>query len=570
ARLAASALGAERVDEALLALLARTCEGNPLYVEELCAYLEERGRIELEDGQARLVSDDAPRLPEGLAALLASRIDALDPASKGALQVAAVIGTEVPLDLLTEVIGVDDATPLVEDLGAHSLLRPAEGGQVWGFPSELVRQAALRSVLGVQLRDYHRLVAAALERRVGREGAEWSDEELAEHCGRAGRAVDGARYAYTAAVRLERSRELESARRWYKRGLHWLEQASDDPATYEARIQGEALLRLRLGAVTLQLGEPRAGHAALRLALEVCEEAGLPWLEVRCHLELGRHHLGEGEAALARAHLGQARALARWEEDPALDAELAEAEARLAELEGTPEEARDAWSRALACAPDAPARTRCLLGQAMAMLRAGRVEEAEASLTRAHEEARSAADRLAEGEVLSQWGVLHLWRDEPEEAVRALRRALQLRLETGDRHGIVVDHHAIGDVHLLRGDLVRAALAFRRSRERAEAIGWRRGVVLNEVFLAFLEDPAPGSGRLERLEAATEDARRHGMPEVALSGEWLSGRLLAEAGRVEEARGRLTGARTRAERQRLAPLTRAIGHSLAELPDAHA
>ena len=352
-RLVASVLEAETVDAALDELLATTCEGNPLYLAELARWLEDSERVQVVDGQARLAHGDGLRdLPDGLAGLMAARIDALGRAAKGALQLAAVIGPTFEADLLSDVIGLDDIGPLLEELDAAGLVEAGPERGTWAFRSTYVRQAALRGILGVQRRDLHRLVAGALERRLPTAGDAWHGV-LALHCGEGGRFLDAARYAFADGRRHEASQALEPARRAYSQGLAWIGQAPHDPETWDAQTQGSILLRLRLGVVQRLLGQGRAARRTLALALDEADEAGMPWLEVRLHLELGRTHLDTPDLVRARAHLSQAAALARLESDDELVREVLEARAELAHEAGTPEEAIELWTEALGAADHA-------------------------------------------------------------------------------------------------------------------------------------------------------------------------------------------------------------------------
>ena len=566
ARLLATALHTTEVHPDLVALAQRTCEGNPLYLQELANYLRERDLIRVEGHTVRLQGQMEPELPATLAGILGARIDALDPASKGALQLAAVIGPSFSVSLLGEVIGLDDPVPIVNDLAGHGLIRRTDVGDTWAFASDFVRQAALHGILGVQKRDYHRWIAAALERRVGEGGDEWA-EVLSEHCGLGGRQLDGARYAHASGKRHEKAQEFEAARRCYARGLQWIRDAEQTPDTYDARVQGEALLEQRLGTVCLLLGDTRRGVRSLQASLDLAEDHALPWLEVRSHLELGRHYLSQGVLARARAHFGQAHTLARLENDRTVEVEVLEARAQLAHASGTPDQAVDLWQEALARAVDDKQRAACLLGLASVHTRTDGFEAAGTLLQQALELAQGDDDRILEGRILNQLGLLHMWCDEPDDAVQTFRRALQVREDVGFQQGVVVDHHHIGDVHFMRGDHTRAYVSYQRSRDLAEEMGWQRGVALNDVYLGYLhglrEDARQGA---ERIEAATEMARRLGDGEVVVSGQWLRGRLLTQRGRVEEGTALVEAALQEARTRRFDPLVHAITRSLQAPP----
>ena len=104
-------IDAEEIEPEVTELLLRTCEGNPLYLEQMIKHLLHENKITVEDGIASLQKKRIKtNLPNSLAALIAARIDALDPASKGALQLASAIGHTFSAKLLGEAMGVDHET----------------------------------------------------------------------------------------------------------------------------------------------------------------------------------------------------------------------------------------------------------------------------------------------------------------------------------------------------------------------------------------------------------------------------------------------------------------------------
>lgn len=564
-RLITSLLGAETVDQPLVARVVRTCEGNPLYVKELLTWLLEQGQVTVEEGHASLTEPAAdPRLPTSLAALIGARLDALGPGSKGAIQLAAVIGLEFEEGLLAAAIGLDDPSPLLDELSAHGLVTRQRTNR-WAFASELIHRAALHGILANQRRDYHRMIALAIE-AVHHDALEPWHEALATHCAEGGRPIDAARHAFQAGRAHEDRHELDRARALYRRGVEVLGQADRTPDTWDARVQGEATLNVHLGKVCLALGDRDAGQRALQLALDTASDAGLPWIEVQAHVELGRCYLESGRHDLAGAHLGQARALLRIEPDPGLEQLALEASAGLAFETGRNDEAERLWNDALAHAADDPvARARCEIGLANRYLRVGRHDEATRLLSRALEAARSVGDRILEGRVLNNLGLLHSWAGRHEEALASYRRALEVREGIGYVRGVVINHHNVGDTHFQLGDLARAFVAFQRSQELADEMGWPRGVVLNEVYLAYIH-ATQGTSGVEGILEATERARALGDAEITTAGSWLAGRFLAEQGRDAEARAQLQQALADARRWELAPMVAMIQRTAESLP----
>src|SRR5690606_24213819 len=112
----------------------------------------------------------------------------------------------------------------------------------------------------------------------------------ARHCFEGGRYLDAARHAYAAGEAHEARQFLDGARAAYQLGIEAIRRAPKDPDQWDALVQGDAMLHFRLGVVSMLLGDTPGGEHALQLALDIAGDAGLPWIEVRAHLELGRSY----------------------------------------------------------------------------------------------------------------------------------------------------------------------------------------------------------------------------------------------------------------------------------------
>src|SRR5262249_39613323 len=124
--------------------------GNPLFVEEIVRSLVERGALTGERGAyapAGPVEDVA--LPETVQAVLASRIDRLSPGDKEVLQAAAVIGRDVPTELLRAVVDLPapELTASLDRLAAAELLGPSERPGEPAFRHPLTHEVAYRTQL---------------------------------------------------------------------------------------------------------------------------------------------------------------------------------------------------------------------------------------------------------------------------------------------------------------------------------------------------------------------------------------------------------------------------------------
>jgi serine/threonine protein kinase/tetratricopeptide (TPR) repeat protein len=528
-RLIRNLMGADLIEKDVSDLLEHTCEGNPLYITTMVNYLLQGDHVSVVDHRASLNTrvEDID-LPHSMAGLISARIDALDPAAKGVLQLAAVIGPTFSVPLLAQAAGIEDLTPLIAELAHCGLIHKSgrEQHSEWSFSSAFVRESSLRGTLGVQRRDYHRLIASSIETLYGDRLEDWH-EALIEHCFQGRRPLDAVRHAYAAGERFANAQYLERAKHCYALGIWCVERTPEDPDSFDVRTQAEATLYLRLGMTNLLLGDHIEGESQLQIALELASEQGLPWIAIPAHLNLGESYLKRHKYRIASAHIQQVRSLLRYEDDEDLKLQAINSAALLAYEEGRNDAAEDLWTEALGMCAERPAHAAmCRLGLANRFERAGEYDRSITLLLEALQEARVAGDRILEGRVLNNIGIHHSRREHYDEALYFYRTALEVREGIGYTKGVVINHHNIGDVHFCRGDYAKAAVAFERSRELAEQINDEACVLINQVYLGYI-DTVRGLPSLDKVVVSVERARSIGDGETLVIGQWLMAKWYA-------------------------------------------
>jgi len=204
--------------DALLAPLRTRIEaqarGNPLFVEEMIRSLVERGVLRGRRGAYELAAPiEEIALPDTVQAVLASRIDRLGDRDKDVLQAAAVIGREVPGDLLRAVVELPaaDLAGALERLSSAELLGPAEPAGEHAFRHPLTQEVAYRTQLVDRRRETHAAVARALLAIHGTEAGAHA-ALLAHHFDEAGERLEAARWHEHAGRRVARSDPQDGAR----------------------------------------------------------------------------------------------------------------------------------------------------------------------------------------------------------------------------------------------------------------------------------------------------------------------------------------------------------------------
>src|SRR5262249_46544423 len=129
------------VDPTLVSLVQDQTRGNPFFVHEMLRGLKDSGKLAFDGTEWRTAAADADLTPGSstLQGLIASRIDGLPADARRALCVASVIGQQVDMSVLTDVLTPEapgPVEPLVALLSRHHLVTADQA-----FPGSGVRFA---------------------------------------------------------------------------------------------------------------------------------------------------------------------------------------------------------------------------------------------------------------------------------------------------------------------------------------------------------------------------------------------------------------------------------------------
>jgi tetratricopeptide (TPR) repeat protein len=507
ARLLTAYLGAGRLPQADQDRLLATAQGNPFYLAELVALLQERGALTSAGTAWRLApgSLGGRLLSRDLAAVLAARIDALPAEARAVLRDAAVVGDGVPAAALVELRqdrSTRDGRPAalaaleleraVDELLHRRMLRRTRDG--YAFSTPLMREAAYAGVGKADLAERHALLArwaAAEYRLAGRLGpaAATAAAFVAEHAERATALADAV-------------------------GLR-----ADAPARSVGPLGVYALGRL--ARLALASGEPaqsaKYAERAAALAGGVLEP-GDRLVHARALLQTGR--VGD---ALAYAE----KICADAADDAAVRAGALLLAGRAYRLLGDPVRACTTLEEALAAAtaagrPEERAEAMRRLG--MADYLSGRLAEAGSRFAAAYQVAVGAGDRRSQAWSLQNLAWVTTTRGDFTGADLALGRAARRFAELGDPVGRAWLRGTTAFVRLLAGRLAEARrlarvfLPFGERVGEAWAVGTLRAV---EAFAA---------AELGELAEADREARRAYRDFAAADDRWGRGLSLVVRG----------------------------------------
>jgi DNA-binding NtrC family response regulator/tetratricopeptide (TPR) repeat protein len=503
--LASSILGHDPSVLQLTRHLIEWTEGNPLFLEESLQTLVETQALSGERGAYRLTQAWQPmQVPATVHMVLAARLDRLPGEAKRLLQIAAVIGKEVPFSLL-HAIAERPAEALRQGL-AH--LQRAEflyerslvPELVYTFKHALSHEVAYGSLLQDHRRILHAGIVSALETL--------SAERLAEQVERL------AHHALQGEV--------------WEKAVSYCRQAGEKARHRGAFREAVTYDEQALAALSHLPAHPDTGELAIEL-----------------HQRFGSLLSQVGEHARSLALLGEAEARARQRGDRArLGQVLARMVTRrliVGDVEGALAAGREALELAATLgAPTLQAHASYRLGQAYAGM--GDYRRA-AELLRGNVTAlaRSTPDDMrhwcfrSQAQLAPVLGSLGEFAEGRRHGEEALRLAIVDGHWQGDAP--ITARARLGSLYLAQGDLEAAIWMFEEGLALCRASGLR--VSLGGIAEGLGEAYAH-TGRLAEGLALLEEARRDDLRTGALGGHYVShlrqlSAVLLLAGRIDEA-----------------------------------
>jgi class 3 adenylate cyclase/tetratricopeptide (TPR) repeat protein len=182
--LVANLLGSGNVSADAKDRIIEAAGGNPFFVEEIVSMLIDEGLLVREDG-SWLATDDLSHvaLPPTISALLAARLDRLEPAERETIQLASVIGGTFSIDavqaLMTTTAIETDVGDLLGSLVRKELLRPERvadpTADLYRFRHILIRDAAYEAIPKQLRSDLHERFAGWLQAWAGTRVEEYEE-----------------------------------------------------------------------------------------------------------------------------------------------------------------------------------------------------------------------------------------------------------------------------------------------------------------------------------------------------------------------------------------------------------
>ncbi|MER7505957.1 BTAD domain-containing putative transcriptional regulator [Nonomuraea pusilla] len=244
-----------QADPALAEVLCERTGGNPFYLTELVRLLGSEHRLDV----ASL------GVPEGVREVIGRRVAGLPEQTRSLLRAAAVLGQDVPADVLERSTStpLGRLVPALEPAVATGLLHEVPDGFDYRFSHALVRDALYAELGRLDRATLHLRAGEALETFPGTEPS-----VLAHHFGmaaRVGGAAKAVEYAVRAARRSAAQHAYDEAAAFWGRAVAALGQ--DDPAR-------RCRLLVARGRALRAVGDVRGGHDALQEAIDLAASIG--------------------------------------------------------------------------------------------------------------------------------------------------------------------------------------------------------------------------------------------------------------------------------------------------------
>jgi tetratricopeptide (TPR) repeat protein len=469
-------------------------EGNPFFLEELARHVVDRG-----DGGGL---DD---IPDTVHAVLAARLDHLEPVARNVLLTAAVVGRSVPRSVLTAVAGLDESAiaAALRHLGTTEFLVENTFGPdaTYAFKHALIHDVAYATLPPDRRRELHGRVLDAMEDLFGDRLSEHR-ARLAHHAFRGERWAAAARYLRDAGVEAAAASASREAIVLFEQALVALSHLPQDPATLALGVD----VRVELRNALWTIAQLRRGLACLHEAEPLAAALGDRRRQARLSVHMATNCLVLGDNAGAGAAAHRTLALATELGHAGLTIDARQFLGFLYTSLGDYRRAAEYLEANLAALGGGGGRFEAYYAVhgrtwlVWALVELGRFDDADARAAEARTLAE--ASRQPHNLIASQWatGYIELGRGRPSEGVPALERAATLTAEWDIALWRRPCAALLGHAHALAGRL-DVALPLLES-----VLGADENNVALALWTAYLADACLRAGQLGRARKIADDA----------------------------------------------------------------
>lgn len=477
----ASGLLGQDVAEDLLRFIAEKADGNPLFIEEVTRALVERNFVIHQPARLQLASTAEVEFPSTVQGIIQARIDALGEPVKQTVQIAAVIGREFDLPLVTatsdtaaEVPGHIETLKRVELVQQTRLLPNLE----YRFKHAVIQGVAYRSLLGARRQALHGAIGRSME-HLGREAQAGI---LAHHYSLSDQREKAVRYALLAGDQAARLYANSEAAAHYDQALDLAKSLPASPELERAQIDA-ALKRAGVGTTREAL---EADERNLEEARVLADALGDEPRMASVLYWLGRLAYVRGMFAEATDYAERSLAIADRLDDESLAAPPVNLMGRRYYLTGEYARAGRLLARSVEQMRNLGNPTEEATAAGFAGVTFGALGEFERALAYADHGlalSRQLKNPFVEAAAYNYRAVAHCYRGSAAAAIVDCEEAKRIAERVGDRYRIYLVQFYEGHAHAMSGNPLRARELLEASIALADELGtttllaWGQGLL---------------------------------------------------------------------------------------------
>ncbi len=483
------------IPESLRRRIIERAEGNPFYIEEIIRSLIDAGVLVLQDGVWRVRPGAAPEslteIPSTVQAVIAARLDKLDPEVRSVLQAASVIGRSFGAAVL-ERLGGEDSLMLSVHLATledfEYIAATSQGREVeYVFRHPLLHEVAYNGLLKRRRRELHLRIGGIVEGLYADRLDEFA-EFLANQYYRSDNSAKALFWLQRAGQKARERYTLAEASTFYGRITELLEDS--DFSTAEHRMLAQEAHEALGDAYRLRGDYERALESYRRLEALAVDKNDPVLAHSRLKRAMIDVHRGSLDQALA--NLDQADALLSGSSEEVMleRAEVGTRRGQVMRLKGRTEDARRAVLQSIEAAEtvvgrkpgtDVARRAKKIiasshhdLGLTFAVL--GRYEEAVALYRQCITDFQELGDKFAVASAMHNLGRIYQDLGESHKALDMFVKSLDTFERIGFGQGVATAHNSIGYTYHELGDLKKADEMYRKYWAISQEIGYKRGI----------------------------------------------------------------------------------------------
>lgn len=471
-------------DARLISFIKSKSLGNPFYIEQFCLYLKENKLLGISGGFYRLKQMNV-EIPTGINSIIIARIDRLAHELKETVQLASVLGKEVDVNVLFELIRVFRES--IEFKTLKEIMLECEREQIWTnfsemeyiFKHALLRDAVYEMQLRERLRFLHKIVAEIIETLHPDNREKYS--EIAYHYDKAENFDKAILYFEKSGDYLRTNYSNEDAIKQYDRLLELLVDSEKEKIT--AVIKNKALILSLIGKWDDAIELLESG---INIAKNV---EGSTIGELKCLL--GWIFQNRGNIEKAMQCFEESEILANKTFDKKLYYDVLRNIGLIHEFSGSYDKAMDYYGKCKRFYHELGIKTyyAILLGQIGTIhSKKGEYEKAMDYFEEQKQIYLESGNKKGYSDVLGQIGVIFSAKGDYDAAMECYIEDRQICFEIGDKRSYSTAMINIGLTHWEKGEYNKAMECYEEAEQILLELGNKRGISIVMVNMGLIYD----------------------------------------------------------------------------------